>query len=65
MLLWVRQALLALLLPMFLAQGEGKETVGKHAGPGWQLCGRRCPVPPKVEGRRVLEWVRLQDSQGS
>ena len=28
MLLWVQQALLALLLPTLLAQGEGKQTSG-------------------------------------
>lgn len=67
MLLWVPQALLALLLPTLLAQGEGKETVGKHAGPGWQLqrWERGCLAPPKVEGKRVLEWVGLQASWGS
>lgn len=67
MLLWVPQALLALLLPMLLAQGEGKATVGKCMGFAWPPVdpGRGGLTPPSVEGRRVVEWVLLQESQGS
>ena len=68
MLPWVPRALLGLLLPTLLApRGEGKETVGQHAAPGWQWTevGRERLAPPKVEGRRVLEQVRQQKSQGS
>lgn len=55
MLLWVPRALLALLLPMLLAQGEGKGTMRKHAGLGGpsQRWGRRHLIPPRVEGRGI------------
>ena len=36
----------------------------QHLGGSGQRWGRGCLAPPKFEGRRVLEWVRQQESQG-
>lgn len=55
MLLWVPQALLALLLPTLLVQGEGKGTVGKHTGFGW---------PPAEAGQGMLHSPKGPGKEG-
>lgn len=56
MLLWVPQALLALLLPTLLAQGEGKEAVGKHTGPAGSYRGGRGDAWPLQKLRERAFW---------